>query len=56
MTRTNLEDAEILEKERKEVLKIATQLLYPEEVVEKLKQAKTINELGRIMKSARRSR
>lgn len=56
MARVDLRNTQTVERERKEVLKIAKQLCYSDEIVEKLKKAKTVNELDRIMKDARGSK
>lgn len=43
----------VLEKEKKDLIKVARDLRYPVEVVESIKNAQTPLELDRIMKSAR---
>lgn len=42
-----------LEKEKREVLRVARDLRYPAEVIDSIKNAQTPLELDRIMKSAR---
>lgn len=56
MARIDLGQVNTLEKERQEVLKAAKQLCYSKEVIQKIENAKTVNELTRIMKSARGSK
>ena len=42
-----------LDQEKKECSKIARQLRYPQKVLDKIQNAKTVFELSRIMKTAR---
>ena len=43
----------ILDTEKKDAIDIATELCYSEEVKKKLTQAKSVYEIGRILKQAR---
>lgn len=43
----------ILDAEKKDAIDIATELCYSEEVKKKLAQAKSVYEIGRILKQAR---
>jgi hypothetical protein len=56
MARIDLKNASTLNKEKQEVLKIANQLRYSKEIIEKIQNAKSVLELDRIMKSARGSK
>lgn len=53
MARIDLYSKEILEKERKRVLKAAKELKYNNDIILKIQTAKTVHELDRIMKDAR---
>lgn len=46
-------NGKVLEKEKKDLIKVARDLRYPVEVVESIKNAQTPLELDRIMKGAR---
>lgn len=45
----------ILDAEKKDAIDIATELCYSEEVKRKIAQAKSVYEIGRILKQARQS-
>lgn len=45
----------ILEEYRKDVLKAAKELMYDEEVIHKVENARSFSEITRIMKTARES-
>lgn len=45
-----------LERFKKEQTKVAKELLYPESVIERIKKAKSIYEIDRIMIQARRDK
>ena len=49
----NYESKTILDAEKKDAIDIATELCYSEEVKRKIAQAKSVYEIGRILKQAR---
>lgn len=49
----NYEAKTILDAEKKDAIDIATELCYSEEVKRKIAQAKSVYEIGRILKQAR---
>lgn len=49
----NYESKTILDAEKKDAIDIATKLCYSEEVKRKIAQAKSVYEIGRILKQAR---
>lgn len=49
----NYESKTILDAEKKDSIDIATELCYSEEVKRKIAQAKSVYEIGRILKQAR---
>lgn len=53
MARIDLSHTAELDKERKQVFRIAKQLCYSSDILEKIKNAKSVHELDRIMKDAR---